>query len=382
MIEAHPTHEISSASFDASAAQADENGLNLGELLAMLAAHWKLLLAGPLAAAALAAGYSYTLPPTFTASTTLLPPQQGQSGTAAALASLGSLAGLAGGAAGVRNQSEQYVAMLESNTVTDRVVDEFKLMDVYGQSLRTGARARLAASSRIGISKTSGLIGIDVTDTDPTRAAAIANRYVLELRRLTGSLALTDAQRRRTFFENLLTQSRDRLAETQRSLQASGFNASALRSEPKATAETYAKLQGEMAAAEVRLQSLRGSLTDSATEVQHQQATVSALRAQSARTERPSEGQAAGDYVTRYREFKYQETLFELYARQFELARADESRDSDSVQVIDPATPPELKSGPKRLSMAGMAAAITALVLVVGVLLRGNLRSRRRAGTA
>ena len=44
------------------------------------------------------------------------------------------------------------------------------------------------------------------------------------------------------------------------------------------------------------------------------------------------------DYLTKYREFKYQETLFELFARQYEIARVDESREGALIQVVDPAT--------------------------------------------
>ena len=44
------------------------------------------------------------------------------------------------------------------------------------------------------------------------------------------------------------------------------------------------------------------------------------------------------DYVSKYREFKYQETLFELFARQYELARVDESREGALIQVVDSRT--------------------------------------------
>ncbi len=366
-----------STAFDAHALAQEGTGLSPADLLAMLARRWRLLLAGPLAAGALALGYSYTLPPTFTALTTMLPPQQAQSSAASALASLGSLAGLAGGGAGVRSPAEQYVALMESATIGNRIVEGMKLVEAYGQTKASAARAILAGSTMIGVNKRDGLIAVQVNDSDPQRAADIANRYVIELRRMTGDLALTESQRRRIFFEKQLSQTRDRLAQAQRALQASGLGAGAMKSDPKAAVERYARLQSEVAAAEVRLQALRGSLTDSANEVRQQQVTLSALQSQLARTERPSDTTADADYVGRFREYKYQETLFELYARQFELARADESRESDLIQVVDPATAPELKSGPKRLRMAITALSSAAAVLVVGVLLQGSVRRRR-----
>ena len=373
--------QTGSTAFDASAASASEDGLSPLDLLAMLLSHWKLLVTGPVVAGALALGYSYTLPPTFTALTTMLPPQQAQSSAASALASLGSLAGLAGGS-GVRSPAEQYVALMESATIGNRIVEGMKLVEGYGQAKASAARAILAGSTTIGVNKRDGLIVVQVSDSDPQRAADIANRYVVELRRMTGDLALTESQRRRVFFELQLSQTRDRLAQAQRALQGSGLGAGAMKSDPKAAVERYARLQSEVVVAEVRLQALRGSLTDSANEVRTQQATLSALQSQLARTERPSDTTADADYVGRYREYKYQETLFELYARQFEMARADESRDSDLIQVVDPATPPELKSGPKRLRMAVTAALSVAAALAVGLLLHGSFRRPRAAPTA
>lgn len=374
--------QTSSTAFDASAAFPAEDGLSPADLLAILLSHWALLITGPLLAAALALGYSYTLPPSFTALTTMLPPQQSQSSAASALASLGSLAGLAGSGAGARSPAEQYVALMESATIGNRIVEGMKLVEGYGQAKASAARAILAGSTTIGVNKRDGLIAVQVSDSNPQRAADIANRYVIELRRMTGDLALTESQRRRVFFEQQLSQTRDRLARAQRALQGSGLGAGAMKSDPKAAVERYARLQSEVVAAEVRLQALRGSLTDSANEVRTQQATLSALQSQLARTERPSDTTADADYVGRYREYKYQETLFELYARQFELARADESRDSDLIQVVDPATPPELKSGPKRLRMAATAGLSAAAALVVGVLLHGSSRRRRAAPAA
>jgi uncharacterized protein involved in exopolysaccharide biosynthesis len=346
----------------------DDDEIDLREIACILRSNIRLLIAAPLAAGLLALGVTYLIAPTFTATTTFMPPQQAQSGAASALASL---AGLAGATAGVRNSGEQYVTLMQSVTVTDRLVDQFYLMDVYAADYKVDARKALAENVRITLGKKDGMISVAVDDTNPQRAANIANRYVDELRRVTSGLAVTEAQQRRAFFERQLQQSRDRLVQAQQALQASGFNAGAIKAEPKAAAEGYAKLRAEATAAEVRLQVMRGSLTDGAPEVRQQQATVSALREQLARTEQPADGLDGPDYIGRYREFKYQETLFELYARQFELARVDESREGALIQVIDPALPPERKSKPKRLIIA------TSTTAAVGVLLALFLVGRR-----
>jgi uncharacterized protein involved in exopolysaccharide biosynthesis len=344
-------------------------GSILVDLLLPLVGAWKLLVIGPILVCILAYGVALLIAPTFTARTTFLPPQQQQSTAASALASLGALSSLAG-AAGVRTPADQYVALLQSRNVEDRLVESFKLVEVYGAPHATKARELLERKTRIAAGRKDGIITIDVDDVSPQRAADIANAYVVELGRVTAHLALTEAQQRRVLFEGQLRQTRDRLTAAQLQLQSSGFNASTLRAEPKAMAEGYARLRAEVTAAEVRSQALRRTLTDSAPEVQQQLATLSALRSELLRQEAKLEPEASADYIGKYREFKYQETLFELFARQYEMARLDESKEGALIQVIDRAEPPVVRSAPFRTTIALTAAAAAAVVLLLSLLLR------------
>ncbi|MEK8049897.1 Wzz/FepE/Etk N-terminal domain-containing protein [Ideonella sp. DXS22W] len=351
------------------------------DLLGAIRRNIPLLVGGPVVAAVLSFGYTtYFVAPVFTARTTFLPPQSQQSGNSAAMASLGALATLAGGSGAARSSADQYLALMQSNNVSDRIIEHFKLMQGFGTSLKVDARMALAAMARMSYGKKDGLITVEVDHTDPKLAADIANQYVDELRRITTTLAVTEAQQRRSFFEQMLKQSRDRLTGAQQALLASGFNPGALKAEPKAAADAYARLKAEATGAEVRLQGLRGSLTDSAPEVIQQQSTLNALRAQLSRLEQ-AEGRGGDgpDYISKYREFKYQEALFDMYARQFEVARLDESREGGLIQVVDPATPPERKSKPLRAAIAIKTATASAAALVLLVLIRQVRRSRKQA---
>lgn len=366
------------------AVEADgEEGIDLLDLALPLVQNLKLLILGPLLAGLLALGAAFLLPKTYTAKTSFLPPQQQQSAGGAALAQLGALAGLAGGIGSPKTPADQYVALMQSETVVDRLVDRFDLMRVYEADYRFEARKALATKVRISIGKKDGLITVEADDEEPQRAADLANAHLDELKRLAASLALTEAQQRRVFFEDQLKQTRDRLTQAQTNLQASGFNQGALKAEPKAAAEGYARLRAEVTSAEVRLQTMRRNLADTAPEVQQQQTMLGALRTQLAALERSSDLGGSADYVSKFREFKYQETLFELFARQYELARLDESREGGLIQVVDPASVPEWKSKPKRGLIAVGAALAALLVLVVFVLVRHSWRqSAERPETA
>lgn len=358
----------------------DEPRLTPMLALALVKRSWALLTFGPIAAGLLALGATYLVPPTFTASTTFIPPQQGQNSAAAALASLGTLASLAGAPVSTRSSADQIVSLLSSVSVSDRIVDQFGLLDAYGKRFRVDARRALANNVRITLGKRDGLITLEVDDHSPQRAADMANRYVEELRRITSTLAVTEAQQRRAFFEQQLKKSRDRLVSAQQALQSSGYGSGALKAEPRAAADSYAKLKAEVASAEIRLNTLRGSLTDSAPEVRQQLGTLVALREQLSKLERAS-NDGSSDYVSKYRDFKYEEAMMEVYARQFELARLDESKEGALIQVVDPAQVPELKSRPKRLQAAAQVAAATAALALLFVAARHLLRSSRPSPT-
>lgn len=354
----------------------EDDGISLSELAGAILGQWKIIVAGSILAGAAGLGAASLMEPVFTARTVVMPPQQQQSSAAAALGSLGALAGLAGG--GIKSPVDQYIALMQSATVSDRLIDRFKLMEVYEEEFRSVARKTLLTKAIITAGKKDGLIVVEVDDHDPKRAADIANAYVDELRLMTNTLAVSEAQQRRRFFEQQLEVTKKRLTEAQVALQESGFSAGVLRAEPKAAADGYARLRAEVTAAEVRLQTMRRTLADSAPEMQQQQAQLEALRSELAKLEQREAAPSSKDagYIGRYRDYKYQETLFDLYAKQFELARLDESREGGLIQVVDVATAPDRKSKPKRAMYALGAAVLAGLLLSVRAVVIG-LRARR-----
>lgn len=358
---------------------AADGDIRLSVLTGALWDRRRLLIGLPIAVTAAVYGLAGFLPPSFTAKASFLPQQQSQSAISSALASLGPLAGLAGQAP--KNSAEQFVALMQSVAITDRIIDRFDLVKVYKAEYRLDARNQLLGSVRINVGKKDGLIYLEADDRDPKRAAALANAHVEELQNLVSQLAITEAQQRRRFFEAQLKQARDNLTKAQVALQGSGFSRGALRAEPRAASEEYARLKSEIMRTEVRVQSLRGVLNEGATELVQTQAMLATLRRQLAQAEGAGdvgEGNSS-DYITRYREYKYQETLFELFARQYEAARVDESREGATLQVVDTATPPEKRSGPRKARMAAAAGLAAALMLGSWTLygaVSGRLRRR------
>lgn len=350
------------------------SALGVLDLLEVWIRHRRLLLLAPLAAGAIAVGISYLIPPTYTATTLFMPPQQQQGGTAAALSSLGSLAGIAGVGGALKTPGDLYVTLLQSANIEDRIVDKFNLKEQYKVQLNFLARQRLHQDVRVSLGKKDGLITMEADAPSPQQAADMANQYVFELKRVTGELTLTEAQQRRTYYEKEVARNRQKLDQALVALQSGGFSAGAVKAEPKAAVESYAKLKAEETANEVRLAGLRQRLSDQTPEVKQLQSTIGALRAQLAQLEAKQPADQDADYLNRYREYKYQETLYELLSRQYETARIDESREGPPVQVIDVAAPPELRSKPRRGSIGAGATIGTFLLLLLVTTVRGLWR--------
>lgn len=341
-------------------------------VLSEISRRWPVVLGGALIAGAASYGGALLVTPVFTARTVILPPQQ-QNSLPNALGSLGALAGIAGGIAGVKSPAEQYIALLSSVTVSDRIIDQYQLTDVYAETYRSDVRKQLLKNVTFAAGKKDSLITIDVDDIDPVRAAKMANSYVEQLKLISNTLALTEAQQRRQFFQDKLEAAQAGLTKAQIGLQGSGFNPGALKAEPKAAAEAYSRLRAEAVAAETRLQALRVTFADQSPEVRSQMTILASVRSELARIATPQPPLEDVDYISRYREYKYQETLFELFSRQYELARVDEGREGGLIQVIDPAQVPDKPAKPKKLVVAIFGALLGLLVSSIFI-----LRQRQR----
>lgn len=306
---------------------------------------------------------SFLVPSRYTATTKLMPPQQTQSITNQILGQLGPLAGLAGGKdLSGRNPSELYVAILKSETIKDALIQQFDLLAVYHKKLMEDARKTLSSRSEI-VSSKDGIISISVKDSDPKRAAAIANGFVEDLYKLNQTLAVSEAAQRRLFFEQQLDLEKDQLANAEVALaqtqQKSGLIQ--LDSQARVTIEQNSQLEAELAATEVRLRSMSSFATTENPDYVTLKERETALQAQ---LERNASKQGPGkhligtgtipelgvEYLRRMRDLKYHNALYELLMRQTEAAKIDEAKNASIIQVLDKALVPERRSSPRRIA--------------------------------
>jgi len=334
------------------------------DLLIILSRRKHIILRTTLGVAVLAFGFSLCLPNRYTATASILPPQQVPSLAAAMagqLGALGPMAALAQKDLGLKNPNDIYVGMLRSRTAEDALIGRFDLLRVYRVKRMSDARRKLENNSSIVLGK-EGFVTISVEDKDRNRAPQIANAYVEQLRQLTQDLAVTEAGQRRIFFERQLQLARNNLADAEQALKQTEQSTGVIQldGQAKAIIESVVRLRALMAAKEVELHAMRLFSTEENPDVMLGEHKLSGLRTQLALLEKQSGGpgdvqvpagnvpEAGLQYVRKLRDLKYSEAIFDMLAKQSEAARLDEARTAAVIQVLDPAIVPDRKSSPQR----------------------------------
>lgn len=372
----------------------DSSEFHLLDLLIVLARNKTIVIGMPIAAGAVAMAISLMMVPVFTSTAKIMPPQQQGSGLASTmLGQLGGLASAAGSIAGLKNPNDLYVGMLESRTVADNLISRFHLKERYESKTMDEARSALDGATDINNGKKDGMISISVSDEDPKFAAELTNAYVDELTKLTQNMAVSDASVRRLFFEKQLKDAKDQLADAEVALRRTQEKTGMIQPEGQVQAiiSSIAQLKATIASKEVELKAMRTFATAQNPELLRTQEELHALKAQLDKLEKnqpTKEGdfmvssgklpEVGVEYVRSLREVKYHEALFEMLAKQYELARIDEAKDSSVIQLLDKAIPAERKSKPKRalITMAGFAAG-GVLGMLLAFLREAYTRSRR-----
>ncbi len=357
--------------------------VNLVDVLIQLARRKRLI--ARVAGIALVCGIAVALllPPQYSATTKIMPPQQSPSSAALLMsqftntgAGAGSFAALGGSALGLKNPNDIYVGMLNSRPVTDAIVRRFDLEKEYHSRDMTDARKELLEKTEI-VSEKSGIITISVLDKDKKQVAAIANAYTDQLRNLVKTLAVTEASQRRIFYEQQLSQAKESLMEAEASFQQVEQKKGMVQpdAQTRAMIETLAAARAGVAAKHVQIDALRSYSTDNNPEVELAEHELISLQKELAGMEGRSPSSSfdnlgmedvpgAGlEYFRADHEVKYRQALFDLLIRQYDAARIDEVKEAAVIQVLEPAIEPDHKTSPKRV--------VVVLLFVLGGLVLG-----------
>jgi tyrosine-protein kinase Etk/Wzc len=346
--------------------------VHLLDVLIVLSRGRRLIFLFVIGAAILAALALALIPSRYTAETVVLPPSSNSAISSALLSQAGgsgALASAAGASLGFKNPGDMYISLFESRTVEDSVIQRFGLLARYRVKRMSDARKAFEGHAKLVLGAKDGLITISVTDWDPKLAAEIANGYVEEFRKFSANLAITEASQRRIFFQQQLLEAKENLAAAEEAMKGTEEATGVLQidSQTRALIESAAALRAQVAAKEVQLQGMRAYATEDNPEMREAKDELVALQAQLAKlagTDQDSNSslmalkgkipEAGMEYIRRVRDVKFYDTISELIAKQFEMAKLDEARQGAAIQVVDVAVTPDKRSFPRRgITMAG-----------------------------
>jgi tyrosine-protein kinase Etk/Wzc len=346
----------------------EEDEINLLDLFLVLLKRKWLIISIVLLAIAISVTISLLLPLKYTATARILPPKEPSTGISGLLSGAGSaFGGLAGSLLGGQSSADLYVGILESRSVADRLVTDFKLQKVYDKEYLEDTYKELANNTNIDVSRKTQVISVAVEDRDPKRAAAMANTYLDALDHINRTVNISEGHRKRVFLEKRLKKVKVDLIDAESALEIfeKKYGLVSIDDQAKAAIEGAAKIKGEIIAAQTELEVLKKFGTERQNEAVMLKAKIAELKDQLGRIERgnPSTNKNDSDeffipfnqipelgmrLARLMREAKIQEEVFQLITTQYEMAKIEEAKDMDTIQVLDRAVPPDKKSSPKR----------------------------------
>jgi len=357
---------------------------------------WRRLIAfSTVGVAVVAAVVSLLLPQRWTARTTLLPPEE----------DVGQLwaSSLLGAAAppnltrllGAGNSSDRLLTMLASQRVLGAIVDSFSLGAEYGVPTRDLAIMRL--DEHVDRERgDDGALHIAVTASSPELAAALCNALASELDEVNREYKSLQARSLKVFLENRaeavsreLASAGDRLRafQEQHRLVDLEEQTAAIVDLVKGIARELALKQAELGVSQRLLgpeHEQRQRETLEASELARQFSLLAdgadggpeaALPAGGAAALGPALMRLPGlaqEYAALRLEVEVKEAVLGYLRTQLEEARCREARDTPTLLVLDPATPPSVRSAPRRTLIVLVA---TALALAGSVLAAFALES-------
>ena len=346
--------------------RSDAGGFSLLDWLLVLVRRRRMILFVTLFCTVVSLLLAFLLPQEYTATVLVMPPRQNSSLATmleSQLGSLGSLAALGGQSLGMRNPNDMYVAMFKSQIVEDAMVQQFQLQREYRKSLLSKARKSFENHADIDGTGKDNLIHISIEDRSPQRAAQMANAYVQQFRLLSRHLAASGAGARADFYYQQLQQAKNKLSDAEEALKQTELSTGLieLSSQARALIESAASLRAQIAAKKVQIQALSTFAAGENAQLLEAEQELASLQTQldklggseqspnSLIVPRANVPQAGLEYARRLRDVKYYETIFEILARQYELAKLEQAKEGALIQVISPAIPPDRASFPPRV---------------------------------
>jgi tyrosine-protein kinase Etk/Wzc len=298
--------------------------------------------------------------------------------------SSGALASLLGGAAAVNPNIELAQKLLTGNTLQDKIIEEFALVERYRKvnSKYPQSETRESFIENLGIGTgenpagPGNIISIRFRDIDPVFAYHVVSRIEELLSERFKTLTLEKVRTKRAFIEERLATVEEEMRIAREALEEFqlAYGIIDISSQAKEQANIMAGLQADVIRSELELQTLRDYLSED-------NAKIVILRREIGQKNKLIEELKSGfkefsgelipqnripeltnQFLTLRGELETQRKIYTTLRQEFEMVKLEEADNTTTFQVIEPAEVLERKTGPFR-SFICMFVTIAAFVL-------------------
>ena len=385
----------------------EKKDVDVLDLLSALYGGKRLIGGGTLAVCVLAGALSLMVPEEFEATLQILPPKEQKQGFGFSdLLSALPIPTLRLGEKGT--PADIFIATLKSQATRREMVEKFGLLGRYGAETMTDAIEILAEKTTVDKTE-DGTILISVLDTDPQTAADMANHYIVILDITNKRISQITASERLDFIRLLLSDEDRKLENKMEELEEfqSAHNAISIADQARAVINAAAEMQTDAMELEIIRQGFMLSGLDAGhdkvkkleREILLRQEAMTILRdGPEAEGAVDLEGKTlqleieenlflpltdipgvAQEYAKLEKDVLVQKALLQLLLQQEAEALIEAKNTTSTVQVLDPAVPPELKARPQRILIvfiAGVLSLFASICYTLGSVYARAIRTR------
>jgi tyrosine-protein kinase Etk/Wzc len=367
----------------------DPDQRHLLDYLAVVVRWRRMLIVGTLATAVVVAGISLVLPEKFTARTSLLPPDDDSGGLGLSMLGGSGVSGIPPGLAGLigaSTPSERLLTLLDSRRLLGLAVERHGLVERFEAPTRDHAIDQLALQIERELGG-DGSLAIEVTAATPQLAADLANTTASLLDSLNREYRQRQARSTRSFLERRLASTRAEVAQDAEGLRRfqKQHGLVDVEAQTSAAVDVIKIVVGELSLLQVELGVAEETLSPDhpdrqllGLKVEQLQKRLNLLvgEAATAADASPALGpplQVLPDLMHEYGRLTLQlevkQQILAFLSALLEEAKYGEARNTPTLQVLDEATPPHVRSFPRRavLTVAGAGAALVLLTLLAFV---------------
>lgn len=282
---------------------------------------------------------------------------------------ISNLSRMLGGRLGnVTEESYNYLVILQSRTVSERVLEKFNLRAVYDFDADDPIEdviKELDYYTDFNV-EDEGNIVISVVDESPKRAAEMANYFVELVNQFSIEFSIREAKNNREFIEKRFLKLKEDIYYLEDSLKrfSEEFNVLEIKEQVKSSIGFAAELKAETEMAKIEKEILQSNYGADHPAVKTAELKILELNKRLASLEKGEMSniektanffipfknvpKTGIEYIRLMKEYEIQNKLLEFIYPVYEQSKIEEQKNIPVLVVVDAAKPPEKKSSPKR----------------------------------